>query len=89
MKKVFNEAAINVLDWPGNSPNLNPIENLWSILKSCLQKLDSTTKTKLTEAVIQVWHRDPAIIENCKRLVESMPRRVKKVLKNQGGHTSY
>ena len=55
VKKVFNEAAINVLDWPGNSLDLNPIENLWSILKSRLEKLDCTTKTKLIEAVIQVW----------------------------------
>ena len=66
VKKVFNEAAINVLDWPGNSPDLNPIENRWSILKSRLQKLDCTTTTKLIEAVIQVWYRDPAIIETVK-----------------------
>ena len=89
MKKVLNEAAINVLDWPGISPNFNPIENLWSILKSRLQKLDCTTKIKLEEAVIQVYHGDPAIEKNCKMLVQSMPKRVKDVLKNQDGPTSY
>ena len=44
VKKVFDEAAISVLDWPGNSSDLNPIKNLCSILKSRLQKLDYTTK---------------------------------------------
>ena len=69
VKKVFNEAEINVTDRPGNSPELNPIENLWSILNPRLHKLDCTRKTKLIEVVIQVWCRDPAIEENCKRLV--------------------
>jgi len=52
----FQEAKLNVIDWPGNSLDLNPIENLWSIRKSRLQKFDRITMTKLIEAVIQVWH---------------------------------
>jgi len=40
--------------------------------------------TKLIEAIIQVWYLDPKTKENCKRLVESMPNRVKDVLKNKG-----
>ena len=54
VKRVFRQADIKVLDWPGNSPDLNPIENLRSILKSRLKKLDCTTKTKLVEAIIQL-----------------------------------
>ena len=51
----FQEANLNVIDWPGNSPDLNAIENLWSVRKSRLQKFDCTM-TKLIEAIIQVWH---------------------------------
>ena len=74
MKKVFRQIEIKVLDWPGNSPDLHPIENLWSILKSRLQKLDCTTKTKLSEAIIQVWHGERQIKENYQMLVQSSQR---------------
>ena len=36
MLTFFKQAKLTVLDWPGNSPNLNPIENLWAIIKKRL-----------------------------------------------------
>ena len=50
VKTILKENRIKVLDWPGNSFSLNPIENLWSTVKTRLLKRDCTTKTKLIDA---------------------------------------
>jgi len=85
----FKKLKIRVLDWPGNSPDLNPIENLWSIVKSRLRKLDCTTKTKLIQSIIHVWFHDEEIKKICKNLVLSMKQRVNLLLKTKGGHIKY
>lgn len=89
MMKYFKDKKISCLEWPGNSLDLNPIENLQAIVKARLRKIDCTTKTKLIEAVIHTWFRDQQISENCKKLVDSMPKRVEEVIKAKGGHISY
>ena len=41
-------------DWPGNSPDLNPIENLWAIIKYRLRACDTSSIPKLIRAVNQI-----------------------------------
>ena len=74
-KKVqtfFRKKQITVLDWPGDSPDLSPIENLWSIIKTKLRAKDCTPKQKLICAIIEAWYRDSDIANHCQKLVDSM-----------------
>ncbi|KAJ4436577.1 hypothetical protein ANN_16610 [Periplaneta americana] len=66
-----------VLPWPGNSPDINAIENLWSICKRRMQKMDCSTKEKMISALIGVWFRDEEMKNICGKLVESMPNRLR------------
>ena len=44
---------------------------------------------KLLEATIDYWYCDPQIQNNCKKLIDLMPKRVKLVLTSCGGHIHY
>ena len=87
--RAFAENGIQVLHWPGNSPDLNPIENLWSIVKSEQKKRDSGTKDKLKQVVIDIWFSNVKIQQYCRTLVDSMPSRVQQIIRNNGGHINY
>ena len=89
IKKFFEDQHINVLDWPGNSPDLNPIENLWAIVKSKLKNHNITTKKELISLIIQIWTRDVNIPNILQNLVTSMPRRMQQVVKEKGGITKF
>ena len=61
-------------DWPPNSPDLNPIENMWSILKRKIQWRDEMTETELFIESQRVWNNIPMKIVN--NLVSSFPKRL-------------
>ena len=88
VKTTFEENHIKVLDWPGNSSSLNPIENLWSVVKIRLLKRDCTFKTKLIDAIIDMWYCNLEITQNCEKLVKSMPTRVMELIADRGNHIS-
>src|SRR5216684_1114324 len=88
-KKWMEDHNISLLDWPPQSPDLNPIEHLWKHIKSELTKYATQPKGvwEIWERVAEVW--DKIRPEVCQNLIESMPRRVQAVIKAKGGHTKY
>jgi transposase len=48
----LEDHGIEVLPWPGNSLDMNSIENLWAILKSNMKKKTVTNKQQLIEELI-------------------------------------
>ena len=71
-----------IKDWPGQSPDIFPIENLWGIIKSRLRQEDTSTTPKLELAIQKVWDEIPA--SHCQNLADSVPKRLKQVIKAKG-----
>ena len=87
-KKRFSDNSVELLDWPGNGPDLNPIENLWQIVKNKLQTKSLNSRDNLKREISRVWYLE-ITKEVCENLVSSMPRRIKAVLENKGFSTKY
>ena len=51
----FLKKNIKILDWPGDSPNLNPIENLWAIMIEKVADKHPTTAKNLEMAIKHIW----------------------------------
>jgi hypothetical protein len=88
-KDWFRDNGFEVMEWPAQSPDLNPIEHLWSHLKRKLAEYDVAPRgmLELWERVEKEWNEIE--VEVCQNLIESMPRRVAAVLKAKGGYTKY
>lgn len=87
VKQWFKEAKINVMLWPSQSPDLNPIENLWEILDKQIRSENFSNKEKLFQVLQRAWSSiDYKIIMN---LIESMPRRCREVVNSKGYYTKY
>lgn len=87
--KFLAEENVDVLDWPGNSPDMNPIENVWKVLKDEVLQFGPTTKRRLIEVLISSWYRSPKIKEAISKSINSMPRRIEALLKARGHPTKY
>ena len=38
VKNLFQNNSVNMMDWPAQSPDLNPLQNLWGIIKAQIKK---------------------------------------------------
>ena len=80
---------IALLPWPSQSPDLNPIENLWRYVKVQMHKNPTkpTNTNELWERVKAQWAALPVSLLTS--LARSMPNRCAEVTAAKGGHTSY
>lgn len=78
VKTWLSLKKIKVMTWPAQSPDLNPIENLW-------KQVDDEVRShgKFKNAWLQI---SP---EKINKLIESMPRRCRKIIQNNGYAIGY
>ena len=88
-KKWFHSNKIRVLKLPGNSPDMNPIENLWESLKNEIHSEPISTKRELIKKLINVWFHNEKISRFRKNFIECMPERIKALKPSKGGQTKY
>ena len=84
---LLKRLRVKVMDWPSMSPDSNPIEHFWEILKRKVEVRKVSNIRQLRNGVMEEWKNIP--VATCEALVNSMPRRVKAVLDNGGDHTKY
>ncbi len=86
-KSWFNDHGVTVLDWPANLPDLNPIENLWGIVKRKMRDTRPNNADDLKATVKETRASIPP--QQCHKLITSMPRRIEAVIKAKGAPTKY
>ncbi len=83
-KSWLNDHGVGVLDWPANSPDLNPID---CIVKRKLRNKRPKTADELKATVKETWASIPP--QQCHKLITSMPRQIETVIKAKGAPTKY
>jgi hypothetical protein len=87
-RAFFHENNIRVLDWPPYSPDMNPIENLWAVLKAGIRCRSYNSKVDLLAEIRRLWFYDAQISNCCANLSDSMPRRLRECIRKRGGAIS-
>ncbi len=86
-KSWLNDHGVGVLDWPTNSPDLNPIDNLWGIVKRKMRNKRPKNADELKATVKETWASIPP--QQSHKLITSMPCKIEAVIKAKGATTKY
>jgi transposase len=86
----LDEQPFEVMEWPAQSPDLNPIENMWATLKGRLYRdYEKPPKGMVEhwERTVETWYRITK--EESQRVIDTMPERCRKVIKAKGYWIDY
>ncbi len=87
VKDWFKSKKIRLLEWPPQSPDLNPIEQLWEELDRRCKGQNTTIPAQKLEILQREWANTPK--EKLTKLVDLMPDRYKAAIAAKGFPTKY
>ena len=84
----LEEQNINWWHTPPESPDINPIENLWHELKEYMRRVvKPKTKQELVSGILEFW--DTVDINKCKKYIGHLRKVIPKIIEQNGGPTGY
>ena len=86
-KNWFLVHKVKQMTWPSQSPDMNPIENLWNDVKKVVREKKPANLNELERVIVEAWQNIPA--ERCAKLVDSMHARCRAVIESKGCATKY
>ncbi|XDV28874.1 hypothetical protein PO909_032071 [Leuciscus waleckii] len=80
MKEWLHNNSVTVLEWPSQSPDLNPIEHLWRDLKMAVHQRLPSNLTELERICKEEWQRIPKSRVSLKSLSASLSHGFRKII---------
>ena len=83
----LQQQEFEIMDWPAQSPDLNPIENLWKTLGEKVMAQNPANTDDLWVKLQNEWTK--ISVGECRKLIQSCSSRCAAVVKNKGLFTKY
>uniref|UniRef100_A0A8R1EN81 Tc1-like transposase DDE domain-containing protein n=1 Tax=Caenorhabditis japonica TaxID=281687 RepID=A0A8R1EN81_CAEJA len=83
----FRRRRVDLIEWPSQSPDLNPIEHMWEELERRLKGGRASNANQKFAQLEAAWKSIPMTV--VQTLLDSMPRRCQAVIDAKGYPTKY
>ena len=80
---------VSVFPWPPYLPDMNLIENVWSLLKQKVNETTTRSRSDFISKAQTVWTTDNDVAQMCRNIYNSMPNRITALIIAKGGYTGY
>ncbi len=77
------------IEWPANSPDLSPVENLWALMVTDVNKHNPSTTEDLKRAIMNSWRERTRHNETMENLLGGWRRRLQQVVSAKGATIAY
>ena len=89
VQEFFEEEGVNWWKTPAESPECNPVENLWHELKEFLRReLKPSCKDELVKGICRFWE-DSVDVARCGKYISHLRKVIPKVIEMKGRPTGY